>query len=85
MLGLLACSHPHVCSFDDHPEVTDQGTFDLVEVYHPINDQWRKAAPMPAGLHGLYPVVHNEVMYIIGGGPQIDRYGSRLFFKYEPL
>eukprot|EP00045_Choanoeca_perplexa_P008753 m.82226 g.82226 ORF g.82226 m.82226 type:complete len:609 (+) comp14608_c0_seq1:52-1878(+) len=71
-------------AFSDHPLVTDQGTFDLVEVYHPINNQWRQAVPMPAGLHGLYPVVHNEIMYIIGGGPQIDRYGSRLFFIYQP-
>eukprot|EP00730_Choanoeca_flexa_P020203 TRINITY_DN9880_c0_g1_i1.p2 TRINITY_DN9880_c0_g1~~TRINITY_DN9880_c0_g1_i1.p2 ORF type:complete len:122 (+),score=19.92 TRINITY_DN9880_c0_g1_i1:1781-2146(+) len=72
-------------SFEEHPLVLDTGTFDLVEVYHPARNTWRQALPMPAGLHGLYPVVHNEIMYVIGGGPFIDRFSSRNFFKYAPV
>eukprot|EP00730_Choanoeca_flexa_P020204 TRINITY_DN9880_c0_g1_i4.p1 TRINITY_DN9880_c0_g1~~TRINITY_DN9880_c0_g1_i4.p1 ORF type:complete len:648 (+),score=104.82 TRINITY_DN9880_c0_g1_i4:119-1945(+) len=72
-------------AFEEHPLVLDTGTFDLVEVYHPARNTWRQALPMPAGLHGLYPVVHNEIMYVIGGGPFIDRFSSRNFFKYAPV
>lgn len=37
---------------------------------------------MPVGLHGLYPVVYNNSIYVLGGGPNIDRGASDTLLIY---
>jgi hypothetical protein len=62
----------------EHPDVSPEGVFDLVEIYNPRQNTWRRGTPMPQGLHGLFPVVYDEVLYVLGGGPAIDRGTSQV-------
>eukprot|EP00043_Microstomoeca_roanoka_P006425 m.62622 g.62622 ORF g.62622 m.62622 type:complete len:513 (-) comp13407_c0_seq1:714-2252(-) len=66
------------------PKVLPTGTFNLVEIYNPKTNTWREGPPMPTGLHGLHPVVYNDMIYIAGGGDHIDRGTSQTFQRYVP-
>lgn len=40
--------------------------------------------PMPQGLHGHYPVVHNDAIYVMGGGKALGRWVSTTFEVFAP-
>lgn len=69
---------------EDHPDVLDAGTFDLVEIYNPETRTWRMGPRMPVGLHGLHPVVWQDQILVLGGNPFIDRGASTTFQVYAP-
>eukprot|EP00056_Hartaetosiga_gracilis_P012832 m.206744 g.206744 ORF g.206744 m.206744 type:complete len:902 (-) comp13757_c0_seq21:842-3547(-) len=55
------------------PGVSNKGVYDLVEIYNPILNQWRRGSRMDIGLHGMFPVVVEDRIEILGGGPMFDR------------
>ncbi|QHI70672.1 malectin domain-containing carbohydrate-binding protein [Tichowtungia aerotolerans] len=55
-------------------ETTDTGTgavtgdvYDRVDVYNPVTQTWRQEAGMLTARHGIFPVLHDEAIYLPGG------------------
>ncbi|MEM8712345.1 MAG: kelch repeat-containing protein, partial [Planctomycetota bacterium] len=42
--------------------------FDDVQVYNPVTDTWRMEKPMPTARHGIYPVLFESRIFVLGGG-----------------
>jgi len=53
---------------DDGPGATPAGVYDRVDVYDPETNTWRLEAPMPTGRHGIFPVLFESRMFLVGGG-----------------
>ena len=66
------------------PGATPTRTYDRVDIYDPVSNSWRPGATMPTALHGLYPVLHNEQIYIAGGGTSAGNSQSTVFQIYVP-
>ena len=56
-------------------ETTDTGTgavagdvYDRVDVYNPDTQTWRLDANMLTARHGIFPILHDEAIYLPGGG-----------------
>jgi len=47
---------------------TLQHVYDRVDVYNPLANTWRLAAPMPTARHGVFPLLYAGRAYLPGGG-----------------
>ena len=47
---------------------SDTEVFDDVQVYNPVTDTWRTEKPMATARHGIYPVLFEGRIHVIGGG-----------------
>jgi hypothetical protein len=53
-------------------------TFDNNEQYDTVSDKWRSELPMSTARHGLAAIAIDDVIYVIGGGPEPGGSGSNL-------
>jgi hypothetical protein len=42
--------------------------YSRVDVYNPLTNTWRLAAPMPTARHGIFPILYAGRAYVAGGG-----------------
>lgn len=56
-----------------------------MEIYNPVTKTWRDGDPMPQGLHGHFPVVYNDAIYVMGGGKAYGRQISDTFEVFGPV
>jgi N-acetylneuraminic acid mutarotase len=42
--------------------------YDRVDIYDPVENQWRAGLPMPAPRHGISAVLQGDRIYMAGGG-----------------
>jgi N-acetylneuraminic acid mutarotase/glucose/arabinose dehydrogenase len=53
-------------------ETTDpavqNGVYNRVDVYNPVTKTWRLDTSMPTARHGIFPILVNERIYVVGGG-----------------
>lgn len=77
MLFLKTYPPPHLFA-------SRKGIFETVEIYNPITRTWREGPPMPQGLHGHFPVVYNDTIYVMGGGRTLGRWVSDTFEVFAP-
>jgi N-acetylneuraminic acid mutarotase len=47
---------------------TPNHVYDRVDVYNPLANTWRLAAPMPTARHGVFPLLYGGRAYLAGGG-----------------
>ena len=47
---------------------TPNRVYDRVDVYDPVRNTWRLAAPMRTPRHGIFPLLHAGRIYVAGGG-----------------
>ena len=71
-------------------ETTDTGTdavagdvYNRVDVYNPITQTWRQDQNMLTARHGIFPVLHNESIYLPGGGIQSGGSQSTVFERFR--
>jgi len=50
------------------PGATPKGTYDRVDIYDPNTNRWRAGAPLPTARHGIFPVLHEGLVVVAGGG-----------------
>jgi N-acetylneuraminic acid mutarotase len=62
---------------------TDQGVYDLVDVYNPTTNEWRTATSMPSARHGIYPLMVAGRIYVAGGGVRAGASSSSLLEIYN--
>lgn len=48
---------------------TAQKVYKRVDVYNPVTRTWRRAPDMPTGRHGIFPLLHNNRIYVAMGCP----------------
>lgn len=60
------------------------GVYDRVDVYNPLTNTWRQAAPIPTDRHGIAPVAYNGKIYVAGGGVVQGKSESRVFEVFTP-
>jgi N-acetylneuraminic acid mutarotase len=58
-------------------------TFYRVDVYDPETNIWSQGTDMPIGMHGHYPVVFENKIWIAGGGVKAANSQSEHFFSYK--
>ncbi len=66
------------------PGATPTHCYDRVDIYDPVTNTWRIGPVMPVALHGLNPVLHNNFIYVAGGGTQAGNSQSTVFEIYAP-
>eukprot|EP00055_Hartaetosiga_balthica_P006957 m.23143 g.23143 ORF g.23143 m.23143 type:complete len:904 (+) comp5525_c0_seq1:204-2915(+) len=71
--------------FLEDPGVTNTGVYDIVEIYNPALNTWRKGTRMDIGLHGMFPVIVEDRIEILGGGPMFDRGPGVHHEVYAPI
>ncbi|MCB0358245.1 MAG: IPT/TIG domain-containing protein, partial [Bdellovibrionales bacterium] len=42
--------------------------YDRVDVYNPVSASWRQEVDMPTARHGIFPLLHDDKIYVAGGG-----------------
>lgn len=47
---------------------TNTKTYDRVDRYDPIRNQWSDGPKLPTARHGIFPVVHEGRLFVAGGG-----------------
>ena len=64
------------------PGATANLVFNRVDIYNVVSNSWRLGTPMPTALHGIYPALRGNRIYVAGGGPHSSGYYSSLFEIY---
>ncbi len=59
-------------------------TYDRTDIYNPQTNTWRDGPPMPVGEHGICPVLHDDQIYLGGGGVIAGFSQSTNFLIYAP-
>ncbi|MEO6437384.1 MAG: fibronectin type III domain-containing protein, partial [Tepidisphaeraceae bacterium] len=47
---------------------TSNNVFDRVDIYNPTLRTWRVGPPMPTARHATIPILHQDKIYVVGGG-----------------
>ena len=59
-------------------------TYDRVDIYDPVHNQWAEGQRMTTPRHGVYPVAHRDAIYLAGGGIKSSNSQSAVFDAYCP-
>jgi len=62
---------------------TAAGVYARVDVYDPVANTWRSAAPMQSARHGIFPLLRAGRMFLAGGGVQSGNSQSTVFEVYD--
>lgn len=65
------------------PGVTKHLVFRRVDVFDVRTSTWSRGPELPRGLHGISPVLHENVIYIPGGGIKKGNSQSRQLIKLD--
>ena len=57
-------------SLSNDPEADPDRVFAQVFVYDPLTNTWRQDARMPTARHGIYPLLFQSRVFVVGGGIQ---------------
>jgi N-acetylneuraminic acid mutarotase len=57
---------------------TADHVYNRVDVYNPVSNTWRLAAPMPTARHGIFPLLYAGRIYVAGGGTRAGSSNSSL-------
>ena len=57
---------------------TPDDVYDRVDVYNPATNAWRLAQPMPTARHGIFPLLHDNRIYVATGGTRAGNSQSTL-------
>ncbi len=60
------------------PEADPGRVFPQVYAYNPVTNTWRQDARMPTARHGIYPILFQSRIHVIGGGVQYGHSSSAL-------
>jgi len=66
----------------DGPGANARGTYDRVDIYDPAARRWRAGPPMRSGRHGIFPVLDDGRILVVGGG---DRAAHSMTTSFEVL
>lgn len=55
-------------SVSNDPEADPGRVFAQVFVYNPVTNTWRQDARMPTARHGIYPLLFQNRIFVVGGG-----------------
>jgi N-acetylneuraminic acid mutarotase/glucose/arabinose dehydrogenase len=50
------------------PGANPSGTYDRVDVYDPATNTWRQEAQMVTARHGIFPLLYQSRIFVLGGG-----------------
>lgn len=68
----------------DGPGAASDGVYDRVDVYNPATNTWRAGEPMPVAMHGTFPVVVGQSIFIAGGGIHAAGSQPRMLEVFSP-
>jgi N-acetylneuraminic acid mutarotase len=54
----------------DGPGANAFHTYDRVDIYNPVSNTWRRGPDLPTARHGIFPLLHDNRIYVAGGGPR---------------
>jgi N-acetylneuraminic acid mutarotase len=63
---------------------TPSNTYDRMDIYDPLSNTWRLGPPMPTARHGIFPVLHDNQVYLGGGGRSAGFGQSDVLEIYAP-
>ncbi|MFN0182139.1 MAG: Kelch repeat-containing protein [Gemmatimonadales bacterium] len=62
----------------DGPGATADGVYDRVDIYDPRANRWRDGPKLPSPRHGIYPVLLDDRIIVVGGGTRAGRSASSI-------
>lgn len=60
------------------------GTYSRVDIYDPLTRHWRLGPPLRTGRHGIFPVLEDGRLLVVGGGERAGEGTSTIFESLRP-
>jgi len=68
----------------DGPGATGSGTYARVDIFDPVANSWQAGPPLQVARQGIFPVVDDGRVLVVGGGTSSGRGGSGVFEVLRP-
>lgn len=68
----------------DEPSAMPAGTYRRVDIFDPRTNAWRAGPPLQHARHGIFPVLDDGRILVVGGGLAAGRGGSTVFEVLRP-